>query len=175
MIPTARLLLRPFREDDLQAFTAILQDPGAMSAWGGPYGRDRAREELQHYLGHHQLHGFSPFAVVHGDELIGDVGLQRLEGGPRVELLYRLVAKAWGQGFGTEACDASLEYGFDALKLAEIVAVIGETNLPSQRLAAKLGFLSGELGTYYGQQLVLHQVTVELHARAVERRTGIAC
>jgi RimJ/RimL family protein N-acetyltransferase len=173
MIRTARLLLRPFREDDLETFTAVLQDPGAMIAWGGPYSGERAREELQHYLDHYQRHGFAPFAVVRDDLLIGDIGLQRLEDGPHVELLYRLTSTVWRHGLATEACDASLQYGFDALKLPEIVAVIGDTNLPSQRLAAKLGFVPGDLGTYWGQQLVLHRVTPDLHARSLQRRTHV--
>lgn len=173
MVRTARLLLRPFREDDLEAFTAILQNPGAMRAWGGPYSRQRACEELQHYLDHYRRHGFAPFAVVCDGALIGDIGLQRLEGGPHVELLYRLTSTAWRQGLGTEACDASLHYGFDALKLPEIVAVIGEANVTSQRLAAKLGFVPGELGPYYGQPLVLHRTTPELHARALQQRAPL--
>jgi RimJ/RimL family protein N-acetyltransferase len=66
-----------------------------------------------------------------------------------------------------------LQYGFGALKLPEIVAVISGSNLPSQHLAAKLGFVPGKLGTYYGHRLVLHRSTPELHTQALRRRTAV--
>jgi RimJ/RimL family protein N-acetyltransferase len=170
MIETRRLVLRWFRDDDLDAFSAVLRDPKTMAAWGGPYSAERATAELRHYLDHYERYGFGPYAALEGDVIVGDVGLQHLEGGPQVELLYRLSSSVWGRGLATEACDAVLNSGFGDLMLPEIVAVIAENNLASQHLAAKLGFIAGDLGTYYGHRLVRHHITADLHARSVAVR-----
>ena len=141
-----------------------------MAAWGGPYSPEQGAEELRHYLDHYERYGFGPYAVFDDDVFVGDLGLQRLEGGPHVELLYRLSSLVWGHGLATEACDAVLNYGFINLMLPEVVAVIAEDNLASQRLAAKLGFIAGDLGTYYGHRLVRHHITADLHARSLAVR-----
>ncbi len=104
-------------------------------------------------------------------ELIGDMGLQHLEGGEDVELVYRLLPGAWGRGLATESGDAALDYAFSVHGLREVVAVIAEDNGSSQRLAARLGFVRGRPGIYYGHQLVRYRVSPELHARATAGRT----
>ena len=86
----------------------VLADPDAMAPWGGPYDEVRAAHELDGYLSHARRHGFAPFAVMLGDRLIGDLGLQHLEDGPEVELIYRMLPSAWGLGLATEAGDAAL-------------------------------------------------------------------
>lgn len=96
---TRRLLLRGFEPDDAAAFFAVLSNPLAMAPWGGPYDEQRAKRELADYLAHQRRYGFAPFAVMLDDQLIGDVGLQHLEDGANVELLYpfflMLGAKDW--------------------------------------------------------------------------------
>jgi [ribosomal protein S5]-alanine N-acetyltransferase len=172
VIRTRRLLLRGFQNTDLAAFSAVLSDPITMSVWGGPYGDERAERELAGYLEHAARHGFAPFAVMFRGQLIGDIGLQHLEGGPDVELLYRLLPSAWGRGLATEAGDAALMHAFSTLERSEVVAVIAESNGRSLRLADRLGFTRGAIGTYYGQSLVRHRVSPDLHARAARRRAN---
>jgi len=170
VIRTRRLLLRSFETTDLAAFSAVLRDPTTMATWGGPYGDARAEGELAGYLEHADRHGFAPFAVLFNGQLIGDIGLQLLEGGPEVELLYRLLPSAWRLGLATEAGDAALTYAFSVLGRSEILAVIAESNGRSVRLAERLGFVRGATGTYYGQSLVRHHVSPDLHAQAARRR-----
>jgi hypothetical protein len=50
--------------------------------------------------------------------------------------------------------------------------VIAEDNQASRRLAVRLGFMRGELGSYYGRCLARHRVTPELHRRALAARTS---
>lgn len=154
MIRTSRLILRDFTPADLDAFAAVLGDAQAMRFWDGPYTRAQAQAELRHYLDHRRRHGYAPFAVWLDGQLIGDIGLQRLEDGPEIELLYRLLPSAWGRGLTSEACEACLDYAFSALGAPQVVAVIPEANAASRRLAARLGFTEGELGTYYGKRMI---------------------
>ncbi|MBA3251481.1 MAG: GNAT family N-acetyltransferase, partial [Geodermatophilaceae bacterium] len=122
------------------------------------------------YLDHQRRHGFAPFAVVRDGRLIGDMGCQYLEDGTDVELLYRLLPDTWGMGLATEAGDAALAHAFSTRGCVEVVAVIAEDNQPSRRLAQRLGFTPGNVGTYYGQRLQRHSVTPEQHAHAVAQR-----
>jgi RimJ/RimL family protein N-acetyltransferase len=170
VIRTPRLCLRNFEPGDVEVFVASLTDPEAMGGPDGTRTEQQAKQELEEYLAHHRQHGFAPFAVLHEGQVVGDVGLQRLEGGEEVELRYRLLPSVGGQGFATEACDAALEYAFSDLGLDEVIAVISDDNASSQRVAERLGFERGASGIYYEQPLVRYRVTPELHARAVAAR-----
>lgn len=161
MIVTERLVLRPFAEADRSAFRAVLADPATMQPWGGPYDQERADEEFDGYLEHARQHGYAPFAVVLDGELIGDMGLQHLEDGPEVEIVYRLLPRAWGQGYGAEAGAAALRYAVDVLRLQTVIAVIAEDNTASRALARRLGFVPVSTGSYYGKRLLRHEVTAE--------------
>ncbi len=77
-------------------------------------------------------------------KIIGRCGLQPIadEDSPlgRIELGYLIDRQYRGRGYGYEACRAILEFAFERLELDEVYAVIDENNLPSLKLAQKLGF-----------------------------------
>jgi RimJ/RimL family protein N-acetyltransferase len=58
---------------------------------------------------------------------------------PCVEIGWRLAARYWGQGFATEAARGALEFGFDILKLDEIVSFTVPANHRSRRVMEKIG------------------------------------
>ena len=69
--------------------------------------------------------------------------------GPEIETGYRLPKTSWGRGIATEATTRILAYGFEALELGEIVAVVDPGNTRSLRIMEKLGFIqSGERDIY---------------------------
>jgi len=76
-------------------------------------------------------------------EFIGAVGLFRIgyeaHFTPAVEVGWRLAREFWGQGYAPEAAEAALHFGFDALRLGEIVANTVLANTNSQRVMRKLG------------------------------------
>ena len=55
-----------------------------------------------------------------------------------VDVGYRFHPEYWGQGFATEACAASLEFGFGTLGLHEIVAFVLPNNGASIRVLEKV-------------------------------------
>ena len=57
-----------------------------------------------------------------------------------MELLYGLAKPYWGLGYGSEAAQASLRYGFEVAGLERIIAVAFPDNLASRRIIEKLGF-----------------------------------
>ena len=114
MIRTERLLLRPWREGDLEPFAEQNSDPIAMRCLGGAL----AREESDAYVARAERHlretGFCPWAVEAPgvSPLIGAVGLQRIafeaSFTPAVEVVWRLQQPFWNRGYATEAARAAL-------------------------------------------------------------------
>lgn len=64
------------------------------------------------------------------------------------DLGYRLIKRYWGQGIATETAFASLDYGFNTLKLEEIFAAAHVENKASNAVLKKVGFQYIERFTY---------------------------
>ena len=157
---TERLLLRPPTLDDLSAWHATYVD--AEEVWfGAPRSSiDENREKLVRQIANHAEHGYGFCAVelVQRGEIIGAAGLQRLEGGPDVEVGYRFLKAHWGRGYATESARASIEFGFEELGLDRIVAVALETNVASRRVLEKCGLEEIGLTHVYGLEHVKYEL-----------------
>ena len=72
--------------------------------------------------------------------LVGDVGLAPVDGEPGVvKIGYTMAPQHQGQGFGTEAVGALIDYAFNALGAEVVRAYADADNLPSIRVAEKVG------------------------------------
>ena len=110
ILETERLVLRPFREADLDAYADLCADPMVMkflNAAGAPISRADAWRQMAMYLGHWELRGFGTWAVVERvtGEFVGRVGLHYPEGWPDRELGWTIARKFWGKGYASEAAD----------------------------------------------------------------------
>jgi len=59
--------------------------------------------------------------------------------GPEIEIGWRFLRSAWGQGYATEAARPLVTHGFDTVGLERIIAWIHPANRASLRVAEKLG------------------------------------
>ena len=145
MIATARLELRPFREDDVQAAHTWFGDAEVMRFM--PSGPDRSvqatAERLASYMEHQQLHGFSKWIAIDRatGQPVGDAGLMYLHGTEDVELGYRLRRTEWGRGLATELARAWMRHAFDELSLDRLIAFTHPENDASLRVLDKCGFV----------------------------------
>lgn len=73
--------------------------------------RQASRARLCEKISHQARHGFSKWAVTEkaSGKLIGERGVHYFEGGPDIELGYRLARACWGHGFASEAAQACLD------------------------------------------------------------------
>jgi RimJ/RimL family protein N-acetyltransferase len=62
--------------------------------------------------------------------------------GPAVEMGWRLIPEAWGDGLATEGAKAALAWGFDHIDAPEFIAFTAETNLKSQAVMRRVGMVS---------------------------------
>lgn len=158
-IETERLVLRGFREDDLDAYAAMMADPDVMRFLGGAQQRSDAWRGMASVLGHWALRGFGLWAVERKRDgaLIGRVGIQYPEGWPSTEVAWTLDRPYWGQGYATEAAKASLDYGFKTIKLPRLISLIDPENHASQGVARRLNYAKGGKATItiFGQSYEL--------------------
>lgn len=142
-LQTRRLTLRPLERGDLDAIAALLGDAEALEHWGPPLDRAGAAGWIERNLARYEDVGFGRCAVLLGatGELIGDCGLvpTTIEGAAEVELGWNVTRAQQGRGIATEAAAAWRDHAFAELGLARIVSMISEPNLPSRRVAEKLG------------------------------------
>jgi len=64
---------------------------------------------------------------------------------------YRLIPRYWGMGYATETCKASVDYGFNKLKLNLICATASMHNLASRKVLEKTGLIFKEEFLYDGE------------------------
>ena len=71
--------------------------------------------------------------------VIGFCGLKYLSDLDVVDVGYRFLPQHWGHGLASEACIASLDFGFRTLRLDQIVAFVMPENAASIRVLEKSG------------------------------------
>lgn len=144
VLRTPRLVLRPWRDADDDAFAAMFADPAVMEFLPAA-GRAEIDAFIQRIKTHFAAHGFGWWAVeVPGvAPFIGYVGLTvpRFDAHfmPAVEIGWRLASAHWGKGYATEGARAALEFGFTQLGLDEIVSFTVPANARSLRVMERLG------------------------------------
>lgn len=121
---------------------AVFGDPEVMRfSGGGARSPAGTLERVCGLIEHQERHGFSKWGVCEraSGALIGDCGIQLLEGGPDVELGFHLRPSAWGRGYATEAARACLDAAFADLGLDEVIAIVAPGNAASVRVLEKIG------------------------------------
>ncbi|WP_406134687.1 GNAT family N-acetyltransferase [Streptomyces sp. NBC_01089] len=141
MIETDRLLLRPLRLSDLDAFTELHADP-QVSHFTGTFSRRQARERLTktEQQWNQRGHGLCAIELKPSHTFIGRTGLQYWEQFDEVELGWTLKTSHWGHGYATEAAQACLDWGFSTLDNDYVTALIRPGNNASISVAQRLGF-----------------------------------
>jgi [ribosomal protein S5]-alanine N-acetyltransferase len=172
-IETARLELRPMSQEDAEELHEVYSDPSTFRyiSRGPSESIEETRARIAEKMRHQEEHGFAMWAVCEraSGRVVGDCGLQLLEGGPQVELGYRLARPVRGRGLATEAGRACLVAGFDDLELDRIVAVAHPENVASRRVMKKLGMTLMGLGNHYGADTVLYAITRAQEAESSAR------
>ena len=148
VIETERLVLRPRVRGDLDACFAMNCEPGTLDFIDFPRegdwsDLDRHRAFLEETFGYAYPDGLGYWSLSMRSDPHGFLGwvLMAPEDlkGPEVEIGWRLVTAARGQGLATEAARAMVGYGFDRLDLPCVIADMYRANSGSMGVARKLG------------------------------------
>jgi RimJ/RimL family protein N-acetyltransferase len=144
-LTTARLVLRRWRDTDVDAMAAINADADVMQHFVAPLTREQTARTIAGYEASFAKRGFGPWAVeiAAGGELIGFIGLLpvRFQAPftPAVHLTTKFAAHTWRQHYASEAAYEVLRDGFERVGLVEIVAYTSRQNEPSWRGMAAIG------------------------------------
>lgn len=145
ILQTDRLVLRHFSSGDLEALHEILGHPEVMRfSLRGPLSREETSNWLAKRLADSEAGRPTQYAVTSRKDsrLIGFSGYvpyDDTESEAEYEIGYRFHPSSWGQGIGTEAVLATLNYGFSTLGFREIIAFVERENKASVRILEKIG------------------------------------
>jgi RimJ/RimL family protein N-acetyltransferase len=147
LIETERLILRPYRDEDREAFFALNGHP-EVGAWlASALGRAESDALMDRLSGQIAEQGFGFWAAERKADrrLVGMIGLMVMgEGAPApgaIELAWRVHPDAQGTGLATEGARAARDWAFANLDVDRVVAITAETNVRSQAVMQKLGML----------------------------------
>ena len=140
-IETERLLLRPPRIEDFDAFAELQADAEAARFIGGQVKRAEAWRRFLWQPGAWLVQGFGMFGVVEKASglWVGQIGPWKPDSWPGNEIGYSFHPRAWGKGYATEAGIAAIGWAFEHLGWDDIIHSIAPDNVPSQRVAQRLG------------------------------------
>lgn len=162
-LETERLILRPWREEDVEPFFTLMQDDDVVRFIG-----DRRIPTLEEvwravagWIGHWFLRGYGLWAVDEREsgELVGRIGLINPAGWPGLEVGYTLGKRWWGRGYATEGAAAARDWAFENLPADELISLIDPANSGSINVARKLGETPKGEVDLWGHRVLVYAIT----------------
>jgi len=147
-LETPRVLLRSWKESDLEPWIALNADAENLRFFPRLYSAEESRTSHARIS---DLLAENPFGLWAAEEklsgeFMGFVGLARQEIPgvtfmPCHEIGWRLDKKYWGKGYATEAAKIVLDFGLREIGLSKIFSFTAAQNLPSINVMKKIGLL----------------------------------
>jgi RimJ/RimL family protein N-acetyltransferase len=140
-LDTPRLILRPPRTADLDAWAEMMQDEPTARFIGGVTPRSICWRQLMTMIGAWHSQGFAMFSVIEkaSGRWVGRLGPWQPEGWPGTEIGWAICREHWGKGYAGEGATAATNWAFDVLGWSNIIHSIAPGNIASRRVAQKLG------------------------------------
>jgi RimJ/RimL family protein N-acetyltransferase len=141
VLETERLRLRPWREGDLDAFAAFCADEESRRFLGGAITRADAWRSMAVITGHWTLRGYGIWVIEDKatGQFAGYSGLWNPEGWPGPEVTWSVCAAFRCRGYAAEAALRARAYAYHELKWPTAISVIHPDNVPSRRVADRVG------------------------------------
>ena len=140
---TPRLILRQFTEDDPPLILQLNSDPEIVKYVHEPtlQTEEQAKKIIIDTILPQYKNNLGRWAIYTKDnnEFIGWCGLKYRPELDEIDLGYRLIRKAWGKGYATEAAHHTLDHGFKSLNLKLITGRAHIENIASIKVLEKIG------------------------------------
>ena len=149
ILTTERLTLRRHRITDYEDCCLLTSDPEAVrTIYRQPMSREDTWNRLLRFAGHWSLLGYGLLVVEErpAGRVVGEVGLADFHRGlgedfdPFPEFAWMMASEVHGRGYATEAARAVLDWMETSFAPKRTVCMIDPDNIPSLRVAEKLGF-----------------------------------
>jgi RimJ/RimL family protein N-acetyltransferase len=157
-LQTPRLTLRGLRDDDLDAYAAMVADAEVMRFLDGPQTRSEAWRQMALFEGHRVLRGYGQWALERRADgvLVGRAGLWQPEGWPGLELGWVLAHEAWGRGYATEAARMAMHWAWVELGAPRLISIIAPGNERSIAVAVRLGMARLRDDDLFGRPVAIY-------------------
>lgn len=170
MIETERLILRHVIPGDVDALVDVLGDPVSMKYYPAAFTRDEVCRWIERWVASYAENGYGLYAMVlkFTGQIIGDCGhaKQDVDGVAEIEIGYHVLRSLQGQGYATEAARACVEYGFTKLGAQRLISLIRPENMPSRRVAEKMGMKIEEEIVRKGRAHLVYAISRSLQVQS---------
>jgi RimJ/RimL family protein N-acetyltransferase len=145
IIETEQLVVRELTKNDFQNWHHILGDQETMQYYPRAFDMDKTRSWIDWNLDNYSRYGFGLWAVIlkETNQFIGDCGItmQNIYGDGNLlpEVGYHINKLFWCKGYASQATKACLRYAFDNITFDEIFSYQKLINIPSKKVAEKVG------------------------------------
>lgn len=144
-LSTERTIIRELTIEDIPSLYQILSQTEIQEYMD--VNLDTLEEEIEKHRAYmdtvYRYYGYGLWGVFlkENNQLIGRCGieLKSIDGIPTYELGYLLDRTYQGLGYGTEAVKEVIRYSFQSLQVPHMIAIIDQNNLPSIKLACRVG------------------------------------
>lgn len=144
ILETERCIVREITIEDIDSVYHIYDNPIITQYVEGLYeDRNEEREFTEAYIENmYGFYGYGMWVVVEKEtkEIIGRAGLGNRDGYKELELGYVIDVDHQNRGYASEVCSAIMKYAKEKLGCSDMNAFIRKENIPSIRLAERLGF-----------------------------------
>jgi [ribosomal protein S5]-alanine N-acetyltransferase len=159
VLETPRLVLREITWDDLDFLATLLGDPEVMRYYPKVHTREEAALWLQRVLDRYAKDGHAFWLVIEreGGQPVGQVGLlnQEIDGVVEPEIGYQIHAPFWRRGYASEAAGAVRDHAYKVFDKPRVISLIRPVNIPSQRVALKIGSKPEKLVMFHQLEHIL--------------------
>jgi RimJ/RimL family protein N-acetyltransferase len=165
ILETSRLILRQFREKDVDLLAELMANSDFMRFSLGVYSREQTATFLDKILSWQRAGLPSQFAlrIRSKGTLVGYCGFfhQHVDETDEIEIGYRLHPDYWNQGLATEAATAVRDHAFRDLKLPRVISLIHSDNVASRRVVEKIGMALDKEATFKGSRTQVFAISRE--------------
>ena len=177
VLRTGRLILRPWRQSDLEDFYAYasVDGVGQMAGWSPHANREETQTILDRFIQNRKT-----FALEYRGRVIGSLGIEKYseEKFPELkdkrcrEIGYVLSKAYWGRGLMPEAVNAAIRYLFEEVGLDAILCAHFLSNAQSARVQEKCWFRHYAYGTFETRFHTVEQDETNILTREEWLRSG---
>lgn len=161
---TERLFFRKVAPSDFEAWLPFFQDPRSTQYWEGPPEDpitacqrhfERIFERYEKNLG-----GMNALNLKITGEFIGLCGLllQTVDGIQELEIGYSILPQHWQKGYATEAAKKCKKFAFEHTLAESLISIIHVDNIPSQKVALKIGSSLDKITTYSNNRVHIFRI-----------------